>query len=280
MLSGKESDTPTNTPPPPPSSAAALSLIGFLLSRALYQLSVSEDIRTLYHLGFGTVTSSALIPFPHSLPGVRGLLANVFIANVPQGLVSLAYLSYDGLATCMLVADEWSRFGSDRAPLRCTDPNGAQTSTHFLSLPYRYAAPLMILSITLHWLVSQSIFLAQVTVFDSDNRPSPDASISTCGYSPIAIIFALAVGALILLAGLGLGFRRYAGSIPLAGSCSAAISAACHGKGTEVGTERMPLMWGVVSEEGSVIGHCAFSAEEVGTPLVGMLYAGKRAVGG
>jgi hypothetical protein len=34
----------------------------------------------------------------------KGLLANVLIANLPQFLMSVVYLSYNGVFTCMLVA--------------------------------------------------------------------------------------------------------------------------------------------------------------------------------
>lgn len=44
---------------------------------------------------------------------------------------------------------------------------GQQRSTYRLQLPYVYGVPLVIISSGLHWLVSQSLFLARVTMFDS-----------------------------------------------------------------------------------------------------------------
>lgn len=61
--------------------------------------------------------------------------------------------------------------------------------------------------------------------------------------------------------------------MPLAGSCSAAISAACHTQ--EWGVAEMSVMWGVTGVNGGV-GHCAFSGAEVGKPVAGAWYAGEK----
>ena len=85
----------------------------------------------------------------------------------------------------------------------------------------------MTLSGLLHWLTSQSLFLARVDILDSFGRDT-FAPISTVGYSCIAIIFVLTLGILALLAAVGLGYRRFAAETTAVSSCSAAISAACH----------------------------------------------------
>lgn len=61
----------------------------------------------------------------------------------------------------------------------------------------------------------------------------------------MAIILAIFVGGLMILAILCLGIRRFKSDIPIAGSCSAAISAACHpltGKGHEL----RAIQWGEI----------------------------------
>jgi hypothetical protein len=63
----------------------------------------------------------------------------------------------------MFLADEWSHFAKERKPLRVSSPTGL---TYFLQLPYRIALPLLVMSGLLHWLVSQSIFLAVVSEYD------------------------------------------------------------------------------------------------------------------
>jgi hypothetical protein len=62
--------------------------------------------------------------------------------------------------------------------------------------------------------------------------------------------------------------------MPVAGSCSVVISAACHKKEGEQAPQLRKVMWGVVKEvkrEGC--GHCAFTGEVVKPPVPGKLYA-------
>jgi hypothetical protein len=92
------------------------------------------DIKTLWDLGFGTVNTNSVV-------GVapRGLIATTLFANLPQGILSFLYLTYNGLFSCMLGSLEWSRFGRFRKTLRVTAPEGGQRSTYYLQLPYTYA---------------------------------------------------------------------------------------------------------------------------------------------
>jgi hypothetical protein len=133
----------------------------------------------------------------------------------------------------------------------------------------------------LHWLMSQSLFLALVTVYDDTGIMDPYSSISTVGYSCIAIFCALILGSVAVLGGLVNGFRRYDGGIPLVGSCSAAISAACHRPSVDTMAYVRPVVWGVIDMDenecrGSEVGHCCFSSFEVGKPVKGHLYAGMK----
>jgi hypothetical protein len=99
---------------------------------------------------------------------------------------------------------------------------------------------------------------------------------TTCGYSPIAMLTVLIVGLFMLVAVVGFGYIHYKTRMPLAGSSSLAISAACHpeedsGKG-EHALSRQKLQWGVVSIGLDGVGHCAFSSTEVGPLLDGQVY--------
>lgn len=203
-------------------------------------------------------------------------MLTILIANSPQALLSFLFLTYNGLFTCMLLADEWTGYAHKRKPLRVTSPVGEQRCTYRLQLPYRYGIPLLILSGTLHWLVSQSLFLARVTAFTVDGAEDIYGSISTVGYSSIAIITVIIYGTIVVLLGIGMGFRRYKPGIPLVGSCSAAISAACHRPNEDVDASRKGVMWGVVGVENGV-GHCCITSLEVETPVMGDLYAGRDA---
>ena len=126
----------------------------------------------------------------------------------------------------MLLSHEWSLSHHHRT-LRVTSPRPGQRSTYWLRIPYTYAIPLMTLSSLLHWLTSQSLFLARVDIFDPFGRET-FAPISTLGYSCIAIVFVLTLGILALLAAAGMGYRQFAAETTAVSSCSAAISAACH----------------------------------------------------
>ena len=206
------------------------------------------------------------------------MLATVLLANAPQLVLSFLYFSYNGIFTCMLMTEEWNKYAQHRKPLRVTSPKEAQRGTYYLQLPYRWGVPLLVGSGILHWLVSQSIFLARVNVIDSKGNTVP-GSISTCGYSPIALIFVIALGSFIVLLGISCGFRKSRGDMPLVGSCSAAISAACHPPASDAIASLKPIRWGAVDDRFNLenadedIGHCCFTSFHVDAPIVGKQYA-------
>ena len=86
-------------------------------------------------------------------------------------------------------------------------------------------------------------------------------------------------GFVIVLIGAAHGFRKVKLGMPLAGSCSAAISAACHAPEADVNASLKRLKWGVVAQEGSDssykdVGHCCFTSLDVEAPVAGKWYAG------
>lgn len=141
----------------------------------------------------------------------------------------------------------------------------------------------MALSGTLHWLVSQSIFLVSIDFYDVFGRPatnwiSSNNNMETCGYSPIAIISVIIMGSLMVIAIVAFGFVPYKQGMTLAGNCSMAISAACHlDESVDDDGEMVALkkvQWGVVSVGEDGVGHCGFSTGTVSTPIEGEMYAG------
>lgn len=255
---------------------STLIVAGALLGIGLQNNSLeSRNISHLWNLGFGAVTSESMVSWNE--PGSGGLLLTVLVANSPQVLLSFLFLTYNGLYTCMLMAKEWSDYAYERKTLRVTDPVGDQRSTYRLQLPYKYGIPLTVLSGILHWLVSQSLFLARVASFDSDGEEDISESFTTVGYSCIAIITVIILGAIVIALGILNGFRKYRPGMPLVGSCSAAISAACHRPSEDIDAAILPVLWGSVSghEEGAV-GHCCFTSFEVSPPMEGEFYAGQH----
>ncbi|ETN37422.1 uncharacterized protein HMPREF1541_08413 [Cyphellophora europaea CBS 101466] len=239
-------------------------------------------------LGFGKLHPAAIITGMNS--GYQGsysteVLNSVLMANAPQLILSFLYLHLNSLVTCMWLASEWNDFASERKTLRVSIPEGDQRSTYRLQLPYRVAIPLMIGSGLLHWLISQSLFLAVVAEYDWDGSLQDPIAIATCGYSLTPMIVLLSLGIAICAGTIWLGRGRYLGGpgfMPLAGSCSLAIAAACHAPEEEKDAPLKAVMWGAVPEpkiefqnkiDGSVVGHCSFSSNEVEQVVEGKMYA-------
>ena len=215
--------------------------------------------------------------------GTSALVLSVLVANIPQPILSFLYLLFNGLCTSMLLADEWGGYRLNRKPLRVSEPRGQQRSTYFLHVPYRYGIPLVTMSGVLHWGISQSLFLAIIKVVDIHGETEEQSGVTTCGYSPAAIIFTLIIACLLLITVVAFGTRKLDPDMPPGSSCSFGIATACHSQGGNEndGEEAtLPLQWGEVPLEDSdgnsdgAVGHCCFSSGPVSAPVEGKLYAG------
>ena len=214
--------------------------------------------------------------------GIVGLLSNVLVANLPQLILSLAFFTYNALFTSMLAGLEWSQMAWQKKSLRVSqNPQGEQRSSYFLQLPYRYAIPLLGCSAVMHWLVSQSIFLIAVQRYDPQGDPmrmlddwgSIEGEHYTCGWSPLAVLLVICGGVLMIAGAIGMGRRKYQPGMPLRGTNSAVIAAACHVVRGEEHIERKKLKWGVVGKyDNDGTGHCAFSSGEPDFPQEGIAY--------
>ncbi|MCJ1437968.1 hypothetical protein MMC27_007355 [Xylographa pallens] len=235
----------------------------------------ASDMATLWNIGFGTVTAYFLVRTNKAQNGSSELLLSILVANLPQLIFSFLYLLYNGIYTCMLLGYEWASYAKDRKALRVTSPSGKQASTYWLQLPYQYSVPLLVVSGLTHWIVSQSLFLARVGQYQTGEVIGGDLTIlvSGVGYSPIAIIFVLIMGGLMVIGIFLNGFRRYHTGIPLAGSCSAAISAACHVPTNDRDAAVSLLQWGeVTSLTPGGVAHCTLTSQQVTLPVAGRLY--------
>ncbi|PUU77988.1 hypothetical protein B9Z19DRAFT_1065405 [Tuber borchii] len=202
----------------------------------------------------------------------------ILLVNLPQTILSFLYLTYNSLFTCMLMGHEWSLFSHSHRTLRVTSPRSGQRSTYWLQMPYTYAIPLMALSALLHWLTSQSLFLVLIERLGlSEEGTLP--MLPGLGYSCIAIIFVLTLGILALVTAAWVGSKQFSAEITTVGSCSAAISAACHASESHpeeiVGKK---IRWGDVGSTPYLgIRHLTFSSEEgVRKPVFGETYLGSR----
>ncbi|KAL3448253.1 hypothetical protein BJX65DRAFT_275360 [Aspergillus insuetus] len=235
----------------------------------IYGVTRIDDQSGLWTSGLASINTKTMID---TLNWPGGLIPNTLIANTPQLIFSVLYFMCNAILTNMALAAEWDRFAIIRKGLRVsTPPQGHQRRTHFLSLPYRYGVPLIGLSALLHWLISQSIFLVRIVVYTNGDR-EPSGDTMTVGYSPPAIVIGVCVGVLLPVGLLLAGRRRFQSGMPVAGSCSLAIAAACHPRSKETESEETEynrLKWGIEPCVQGEVGHCAFSSARVEMPTDG-----------
>ncbi|KAL4883546.1 hypothetical protein BJY04DRAFT_226567 [Aspergillus karnatakaensis] len=281
----------------------------YVLRLGILDFNEAYGSQSIWDSGLGDPSAATILSGLDMEATTNGIFSMILMANTPQILVSIAYFMYNGLLTCMLSAVEYDNYATKKKPLRVSWPRGQQRSTYYLSLPYRYSLPLLAVSAVLHWLVSQSLFFVEIIPFDQNGTREIGDEVVTCGYSPVAIIFAIVVGGCLLLASILLGLRPFRSHMPLAAQCSAAISAACH-PGTSTSTlddvddALKPVQWedGIDSSRGAEFGsddrremlagttldnepemhwsgamesgyyHCSFTSEEVFEPSMGKVY--------
>ncbi|KAE8154580.1 hypothetical protein BDV25DRAFT_135750 [Aspergillus avenaceus] len=271
--------------------AASLSLLVYEITHILGP----KDLKSLWSYSFGAITPITMIGgwnVPET--GSAGLLSHVIIANLPQPILSILYFLYNSVITSMLVSAEWNDHAHQYRGLRVSaHPRGFQRTKTFLQLPYRYSVPLMGVSAILHWLGSQCLFFANIRGrhFDADAAMPRYThvwwlDIMTNVYAPMALALLIVVVGVLSIGLFLLGtFRKYSGGVPLAGNCSAAISAACHppSGGDSDSLDTSLMMWGKVpaSESGDAdsgegfepeVYHCSF-ASTVEPPVPGELYS-------
>ena len=246
---------------------SALAVTGYTVgSLAFGKLQPANIVRSSLVLGNGSATAQIMFA--------------VLTANAPQAIMSFLYLNPNAFLTVMWLASEFADFATERKSLRVSSRQGKQRSTYFLSLPYRIALPLMAFSALLHWLLSQSIFLAVVAEYDAHGKLLSQVAVASCAFSPLAMILSL-LAVLILLGATACvaWVKKLRGGIPVAGSCSAAISAACHPPAWDKDAYLKEVMWGVPKErEGQRrrkggVQHACFTSGEVDEVKEEMLYA-------
>ncbi|KAF4472854.1 hypothetical protein FALBO_241 [Fusarium albosuccineum] len=155
------------------------------------------------------------------------LLVMTIIANLPQLILSICYMAYNGLFTRMLAEFEWARYSISFQPLRVTEPRGSQRSTYRLQLPYRYSIPLLAISTILHWIYSNCIYVNNYESYGS-LYPYKHTTTHSLQFSTKAILIALVASVTVAITPLFLAFIKLPGQMVLAGGNSAVISAACH----------------------------------------------------
>lgn len=255
-----------------------LGAAAWLLKRglAVAKSNTSASTLTVFRsMGWGTPDVRTTI-YSHT----KNLITNAMIANLPQLVLSWVYFSYNGLLTLLALAREWESYALHRKGLRVSGvPRGKQRSTYFLQLPYRLAIPFMMISGFLHWLVSQSFFLVSVQSYSYNptkgwtlqlNNPATRVSI---GFSLLPMLTGVTTGSLLLIGIISAGLVPFKTAMPVVGSCSAAITAACQPLDDDDGeAATAAVQWGFMGRFKNGMKHCGFSGQEVAQPSIGKLY--------
>ena len=217
------------------------------------------SIFTLFNIaGFGKVSLAFIISNTGgsvALEGAEavGLPLQVALANCPQLWLSVGYLLWNNQITRIWGEHEWRSYAGRRKPPRVS--YGAKVpgvrNTRWLQLPYVMTAMLMIVSTTMHWVVSQTMFVVEVENQSGlpvrNNVPAPDAIIFAICYSPTAI-FVIAVMALAALLGITIYyFIPFQTWMPFMAGSARVVFASCCALPKDLPVDG--IMWGDVSDE-------------------------------
>ncbi|KAI0096094.1 hypothetical protein GGR51DRAFT_568865 [Nemania sp. FL0031] len=212
-------------------SSYLLFIVGISLATYYFTPAVkSTDLRN----------SSTFLPTPGNpatiIDGMITFTQAILLVNSPQLLLSFFYLAYNNLFTRIQMAKEWGLLASTYRPLRVTHPQGTeQFATYRLQLPYKYSLPLIAISISLHWLLSNTIYIYvslggyYSTYGQRIVEPSlpQDASIEI-NHSALALLSLIIASVVLIFVPILLGLKRLPKNSINSGCNSFAISAACH----------------------------------------------------
>lgn len=200
--------------------------------------SWEQKLTSLYHSKFYVM-------------GHLNFIATVLAINVPQVIITIIYAVYNNTLTRILLAAEYNDFAIERKPLRVSFPIGEQRSTYYLSVPYRYSVPFLVLSTLAHWLASEAISLVQIVPRDLQGDTQRSRALHGMNASSIGLIIMVVPWLTVVVVFLVLlQFRKFkSAAMPIAMNCSAAISAACHPSPDDTDAAKKPVMWGQAEVE-------------------------------
>ncbi|KAG9597922.1 hypothetical protein KCU77_g1453, partial [Aureobasidium melanogenum] len=156
----------------------------------------------------------------------RGLLANLLGLGSIHLAISTTYLFYNHLWSRMHAAAELNAFANARAHLRVTLPVQGAQSTYYLSIKPHFSVLLIVALMLIHFCTTRALNVVAIQVYDVMGQYSHQRN--TYGISTTSALLALGLGFLLLCAlTFGLERKLHVG-MPVLGTCSMAISAACH----------------------------------------------------
>lgn len=128
---------------------------------------------------------------------------------------------------------------------------------------------------SLHWLLSQSLFILWIEVRDGRGDFLKNGIVCTCGYSASKILaFTPALSLAIIPIGIVI-LKSHQELIPYGAISSLILSAACHPPPVDIHAHLKLIEWGVVKFRcsGVLIRHCSLNTEDVSVPGVDQIYA-------
>jgi hypothetical protein len=191
--------------------------------------------------------------------------AQVIWANLPQVWLTIGYLTWNNMIGRIWLEKEWrSYYGKRKLPrVSYNSRQPGVRSARWLQLPYWLTGLLMSVSIFLHWLVSQTLFVVEI-YFANPNI----SSVFHLHYSPLAIIF---VGTLSLILVLGITIYYFVPIktwMPVMAGSARVVFESCSKLNT---LPRTGIGWGDISMGND---RCAGFGGIVGTMVEGVRYPG------
>lgn len=167
--------------------------------------------------------------------------------NAIQIGLAWSYIFVNDLMTSMVASKEYQSYATKRKAVRVARPEGQQRDTYFLSLPYRYAMPLVVVWTLLHWQISTELNLVKVQVYSINGILDTDRGYQGMVISSLWFTGIMSGSFLILVALIVISFLKYPRGMPLARVNSMLISAACHRGPTETEeASTRPVQYGVI----------------------------------
>ncbi|KAH7346022.1 hypothetical protein BKA66DRAFT_433502 [Pyrenochaeta sp. MPI-SDFR-AT-0127] len=233
-----------------------------------------------WSIGLGVADIQSLASFQRDNTRSAGIVPTLLVANLPQLGFSILFVAYTNTWSKLLVAKEFDRLTESKKGLRVSEqPQRMQRTTHFFTLPMRYALPLIACSAMLHWLCSQSLFMVRIDGVDLHRMVDSNDQLVRLGYSATGIVAIIGVSFGLMVTTVCMGaFRKMRTGLGET-SMSFIISAACHPRRYEPELWLKEVQWGDVADgpqrgDGDERGvrHCAFTSEVARQPIEGQAY--------
>ena len=254
-----------------------------LLTLMANAITLAKESSHKYHFfsNFGKVNTD-MLGMGNKGEKRGNILSITAAANVPQFILAVMWMLYMDIYSSMAYARDWSRFEYQPQTLMVTDPGGQQRTVWIMGLPWFQGTFLTLMQTLMHYLLSQSIFPVRIQAYDAHGAVDPEHLVSNIGYSPIAMFVTMIICSLLFVLLLWVGKWPMPSSMPIAGTCSASISAACHPTTRSDGMVYGYLRWGEVQTYQGLQRHCSmttaadFDTGRAWQAEVNVLYAGKE----